>query len=193
MVPVAATVLVGAVALAIGFGGGWIARRDTSPTSTSTSTTSTSSTSTSTTAVPLARCTGADLSGTLQPSQGAAGTVTAVLVVTNSSAAPCFVDGYPQLQLLNANMGRITTSTDDGGLTGASGAAAAPPRRLRVAPGGQVSVELQYSDVPVGNEQVCATSASIDVYPPGSTVPFNVTGAISPCDYGAVHVSPLYS
>jgi hypothetical protein len=183
-------------ALAIGFGGGWLARREAVPpvTTSTTSTSSSSSSSTSSTVPALAACTGGDLSGVLTSSTAATGTVELTLQVTNESARGCSLHGYPQLQLLSANDDRLSTTTVDAGttFTGAPAGANAPPRTWRIKAGAQATFVAQYSDVPVGTEQSCPMASSINVYPPGSSVPFNVAVQLSPCDFGTVNVSPLF-
>lgn len=198
LVPVASAVVATLVALAVGFGGGWLARKETAATTTTSSapptSSSSSSSTTSSTLRPVLACTGADLAGTYVVGQGAAGTIFDSVTVANASAAPCTLDGYPQLQMLDANGGRLSTTTMDGSAAFPA-PARRPPARLRLAPGADATFELHWSDVPVGNETTCASAASLDVYPPGSAVAFNVTvpsGALAPCDFGTIYVSPLY-
>jgi hypothetical protein len=198
-VSLASAWLAGLLALAIGFGGGWLARKESTTTTTTpttpTSSSSSSSSSTSSTLRPLAECTGSALSGVLASSNGAAGTIELTFQVTNESGLGCTLHGYPQLQLLSANDDRLTTTTIDAGITFADAPPAAnePAKTWRIKAGAQATFVAQYSDVPVGSEQSCPMASSVNVYPPGSSVPFNVAVQLSPCDFGTVNVSPFFA
>src|SRR5271165_516784 len=120
------------VALIVGFGGGWLFRKDTATTTTTTTTTTSSSTTTSSTIPLAAACSGAALAGSVSASQGAAGSVQVTFVVTNAGAKACTVDGYPSVQLLSANQTAMTTMRVLGGAVFQPAAANAAPKRQRV-------------------------------------------------------------
>ncbi len=202
-VSLSAATISAVLALVVGFGAGYLVRRATASTTTTTTTTTTSTsttTTTTTTLVPLDKCTGADLAGTVGTSQAAAGTVQTTFTVSNVSGSPCALNGYPELILLNANQSSLPTSTVDGQAaftqptSRGTRLANAAPRPQRLTAGGQVTFVVQYSDVPVGSETSCPQSASVNVYPPGleAATPFNVSASMDPCNFGTVHVSPFF-
>jgi hypothetical protein len=193
-VSLAAASLVGLAALAVGFGGGWLTRNVTAPTTSTTSTTTTSSTTTTTTTVvPLAACIGTELVGTVSTSPGgAAGTVEATFDVSDVGTSGCTLDGYPQLQLLDANMVPITSTTEDGGASFAVAQANRPARVVRLRSGVEASFMIQFSEIPVGTETTCPQASSFNVYPPTSTTSFNIQYQLGPCNAGTVHVSPFF-
>lgn len=180
------------VALAVGFGGGWIARKETSATTSTSTTTTSSSTTSSTRAVTVAACTGADLAGSVLSSQGATGTFEATIVVTNTSVTTCSLDGYPDLQMLNTNGVPMTTTVIDGGASFSPPQANEAPRRYRLHSGGQATLDIQYSDIPTGTQSTCPQASSLNVYPPSSTTPFNVVYQLDPCGQGTINTSPFF-
>lgn len=189
--PLATAALAAALALVVGFGGGWVARQaTTSSTTTTTSLPPPSSSSTSTTA-PLADCTGGQLNGAVATSTGATGTIEVDVDVTNTGAA-CVLDGYPNVQLLGASGQRLTTTVLDGATTFTLPQADDPPARGVLAAGGTAKLAIQFSDIPVGTQTTCPTSTDVDVYPPGSTTPFLLSARLDPCDQGTLHVSPMF-
>ena len=96
-------------------------------TSSSSSTTSTSSASTtSSTAAGSAAC--SHITAAAGQSQGAAGTITGVVTVTNAAATPCTVDGYPTMGLYSGS-GAPLTVTMVNGLT-----VSVTPRRVPLRP-----------------------------------------------------------
>jgi hypothetical protein len=188
-------VAVAGAALVVGFGAGYAVRKATSTTTTSApppSTTTSAPSSTSTTLRPLAPCSGAALTGSVASSQGAAGTITTTVRLTNGGATACRTDGVPTLQLLDANSHPIPTTVLHGHGTFPVAAANARPRPQRVTVGGTTTFMFQYSDVPAGTQTTCPQAAAINVYPPGSATPVLVTEQLSVCDMGTVYVSPLY-
>jgi len=189
-------VAIAAAALVVGFGAGYAVRKATSTTTTSTappSTTTSAPTSTSTTLAPLAPCGGAALTGVVASSQGAAGTITTTVHLTNVGATACRTNGFPTLQLLDANAHPIATTVLHGQGSFPVAAANARPRPQRVTAGGTATFMFQYSDVPAGTQTTCPQASAINVYPPGSATPVLVTAQqLSVCNMGTVFVSPLY-
>ncbi len=175
-----------------------IDRTPTTTTSTSTTSTSTSST-TSTTIAALTACSGSTFTGVMQPGQGAAGTIYATVVLTNTSATPCRVNGWPTLTLFNG-AGAVMGSTiirSSSAFSTLSGVPTAPSN-VTVPAQGTVQFALAYSDVPVGNQTVCPTVVTFTV-----NLPLNLTSSqavsvdggssFAPCGHSQVWVSPLYS
>lgn len=163
----------------------------TSTTSASTTSTTAASTTTSTTAASTA-CT--RITGSPAQGQGAAGTVTGVINVTNSGTSPCTVNGYPTIALFSGSGAPLTVTMQDGLSVTLSAAANAPPSSFSVAPSSSAQFAYQFSDVPVGSETSCPTSESADVTMPGATTAsptFQL--AIAPCGNGTIRVSPVYA
>jgi hypothetical protein len=63
---------------------------------------------------------------------------------------------------------------------------------VTVGPGQAVYFNIGYSDVPVGNETTCPTSASIQVTPPNALDHLVMTAALAPCGGGTLVVSPVF-
>jgi Protein of unknown function (DUF4232) len=190
-VSLAAATLAAVGTLAVGFGAGYLVRKATATTTTTTAPTTSTSTSTSTTAVPLAVCTGSELTGALSSSQAATGTIQSTAVLTNHAPASCKLSGFPTVLLLGANSTALTTTVVHQQATFSSAEANAAPSAQRLTPGGTVSFMLQYSQIPT-SEAPCPTSSSMNVGVPGSSVAVNVVAKMMVCDEGTVHVSPLY-
>ena len=163
----------------------------TSTTSSSTTTSTAPSTTTSTGAASTActRITAAPGQG-----QGAAGTITGVITVTNAGTSPCRVDGYPTMALFSGSGAPLTVTLVNGLSVSVSTPANAPPSSFSVAPSSAAQFAYQFSDVPVGSETSCPISESASVTMPGATTPsptFQL--AIGPCGNGTVRVSPVYA
>jgi hypothetical protein len=157
-------------------------------------TTTAPSTTTSTTGHPgVATCLASQLSIVPQQGSGAAGTIAGTVSMTNTSSTTCTLYGYPGMQLLDAQGGDIPTTVVRGGVNGGPAAASSPPSLVTLAPGQAAAFAMQYEDVPVGNETSCPTSARAEITPPNDTTPAVVALAISPCDNGTVHVSPVFA
>ena len=160
-------------------------------TTTSSSTTSTSSTTTSTTAGSNA-CN--HISAAPGQSSGAAGTITGTITVTNTGGAPCTVDGYPKLALFSSGGSPLTVTMVNGLSVSVSPQANGQPSSFALSPASKAEFAYQYSDVPVGNETSCPTSAQATVTMPGaSTASPMFALALTPCNHGTVRVSPVYA
>ena len=134
------------------------------------------------------------IAGSSGQGQGAAGTITGVITVTNTGASPCTVDGYPTVALFSGSGAPLTVTMVNGLSVTLSTAANAPPSSVVVAPSSTAQFAYQYSDVPVGSETSCPTSESASVTMPGATTAsptFQL--AIGPCGNGTIHVSPVYA
>lgn len=165
-------------------------RATTSTTSSTTPTTSSSST-TATTAASTA-CN--HITASPGQGQGAAGTITGVITVTNVGTGPCTVDGYPTVALFSGSGAPLTVTMVNGLSVSLSTAANAPPSSFSVALASTAQFAYQFSDVPVGSETSCPTSESASVTMPGATTAsatFQL--AIGPCGNGTIKVSPVYA
>jgi Protein of unknown function (DUF4232) len=169
-------------------------RPPTSTTTTSSSTTTTSSSTTTTTSTTAASTACAQITAASSPGQGAAGTITGTITVTNAGPAPCTANGYPTVALFSGSGAPLTVTMVNGLSVTVSPAANAPPSAVRVAPASTAQFTYQYSDVPVGNETSCPASEMARVTMPGSTTPSPTFAlAIAPCGNGTVKVSPVYA
>jgi Protein of unknown function (DUF4232) len=162
----------------------------TSPPSSTTTSSATSSTTTSTTAA----ATGCNrMTGAASPGQGAAGTITGFITVTNTDTSSCTTQGYPTVGLHGSAGTPLTVTIVDGLSVNVSPQANAAPSTVTIAPAGTAQFAYQYSDVPTGDETTCPTAATASVTVPGATVASpNFALAIAPCDNGTIRVSPLY-
>jgi hypothetical protein len=115
------------------------------------------------TAAPLQACTADRLSMAAGRSQGAAGHLFQELNLTNTSAAPCSIDGYPGAQLLSSGGAPVPTRVvDRGGML----ANTPPPSSFVLLPGQRAAFQVSWGDVPVGGE-ACQPASAIEVGPPG--------------------------
>jgi hypothetical protein len=104
------------------------------------------------------------------------------------------MEGYPGMQLLNASGAPIaTTVIRGGGPAFPTAAANAGPAPVSLAPQQTATFSFSYSDVPVGNESSCPTSAESEITPPNDTAHAVIPLSIAACGNGTVHVSPVYA
>jgi hypothetical protein len=179
------------------------AHSTTTTTHRATTTTTTSTTTTSTTKPPPATSTTSTSGATVAcshitasagQSQGAAGTITGVITVTNAGPSTCTVNGYPTIALYSGSGAPITVTMVNGLTVSVSAPANAPPSTVSVAPSSTAQFAYQYSDVPVGNETSCPASESASVTLPGTSAGSGSFAlAIAPCNNGTIHVSPVYA
>jgi hypothetical protein len=164
-----------------------------STTTSSSSTTSSSAAPTSTTASGPALCQPSQLQFSIGSSNGAAGTIESGLTLKNISTTTCQLDGYPGMQLFDANGNALPTNVVRGGGPQLMPAIAnSPPTVVVLGPQQQAGFSLSYSDVPVGSQTSCPTSAKARVTPPNDTAFAEVALKIGPCGGGTIHVSPIY-
>lgn len=161
------------------------------PATTTTAAASTTTTTSGTTGLPT--CQPGQLSAATGQGTGAAGTQTLVMTLTNTSSAACGLNGYPGMQLLDAQGAPIPTTVVRGGFHFLQAAANQPPSPVTLASHATGAFSLAYEDVPVGNETSCPTSAQAEVTPPNDYTHLVVALAIGPCNNGTVHVSPVYA
>lgn len=170
--------------------------------STSTSTTSASTTSTrgtsattsstggaATTSPGTARCTTARLHGSVIGSNGAAGTIETTVALKSTSPTPCVLGGYPGLLLLSSSGSSLPTKVVRGGTYSFTSMA---PTTVTLAVGESVYFNIGYSDVPVGQETSCPTSASLEVTPPNAYDHLVLSVRMAPCGGGTMVVSPVF-
>jgi hypothetical protein len=158
---------------------------------TSTTTSTALSTTTSTGAASTA-CT--HITAAAGQGEGAAGTITGTITVTNAGTSPCTVDGYPTMALFSGSGAPLSVTLVNGLSVSISTPANAPPSTFSVAPSSTAQFAYQFSDVPVGSETSCPTSEAASVTMPGATTAspkFQL--AIGPCGNGTIRVSPVYA
>lgn len=168
-------------------------RAATSTTSVPTTTTTTTAASTTTsTASTTSACT--HITASPGQGQGAAGTITGLVTVTNAGTAACTVNGYPTVALFSGSGAPLPVTMVNGLTVTLSSAANAAPSSFSLAPSATAQFAYQYSDVPVGSETSCPTSESASVSMPGSsTASPTFQLAIGPCGSGTIKVSPVYT
>jgi hypothetical protein len=163
----------------------------TSTTSAPTTTTTAASATTSTAATSTA-C--SHITASPGQGQGAAGTITGLVTITNASTTACTVNGYPTMALFSGSGAPLTVTIVNGLTVPVSSAANAPPSSVSVAPNARAQFAYQYSDVPVGSETSCPMSEAASVTMPGSTTASpSFQLAIGPCGNGTIKVSPVYA
>jgi hypothetical protein len=164
--------------------------RATTSSSSTTSSTSGGSTTSSTAATSPA-C--SHISASAGQSQGAAGTITGVVTVTNTGTTSCTVDGYPTMALYSGSGAPLTVTMVNGLTVSVTPQASAPPSSVTVAPSSTAQFAYQFSDVPVGAETSCPMSEQATTAMPGTSVSSAYFPlAIDPCNNGTIRVSPVY-
>ncbi|HEY1443380.1 MAG TPA: DUF4232 domain-containing protein [Acidimicrobiales bacterium] len=161
---------------------------------TTSSSTTTSSTSSASTTSPTAVSAVCDhITASAGGSQGAAGTITGVVTVTNTAPTTCTVNGYPTMGLFSGSGAPLTVTMVDGLTVSVSPQANAAPSPVTLAPSGTAQFAYQISDVPTGNETSCPTSEqATTTMPKAATSSAYFALAIAPCNNGTIRVSPLY-
>jgi hypothetical protein len=161
---------------------------------TTSSSTTTSSTSSASTTSPTAVSAVCDhITASAGGSQGAAGTITGVVTVTNTGPTTCTVNGYPTMGLFSGSGAPLTVTMVDGLTVSVSPQANAAPSAVTLAPSGTAQFAYQISDVPTGNETSCPTSEqATTTMPKAATSSAYFALAIAPCNNGTIRVSPLY-
>jgi hypothetical protein len=162
-------------------------------TTSTTATTTTSTTAPTTTSSTAASAACNHVSASAGGSQGAAGTITGLVTVTNTGSTGCTVNGYPTIGLYSGSGAPLTVTLVNGLTVNISAQANAAPTTVSIAPSSTAQFAYQISDVPVGAETSCPTSEQASVTMPGATTPSATFAlAIDPCGNGTIHVSPLY-
>jgi Domain of unknown function (DUF4232) len=162
------------------------------PSTTASSTTTTAAPTTTSTSTASTACT--HVSAVSGQGQGAAGTITGVITVTNTGPSACTADGYPTVALFSGSGAPLTVTMVNGLTVSLSPAASAPPATVPLPSSGTAQFAYQFSDVPVGGETSCPGSQTARITMPGATTPsssFALT--IAPCANGTIRVSPVYA
>ncbi len=159
-------------------------------TSGSSTTTSPAGGSTTTTATGPARCATGALTGSVVGSSGAAGTIETTMALKSTATTPCTLGGYPGMQMLASSGAPLPTTVVR---KGSYSFTDMTPTSVTLAPGQSVYFNIGYSDVPVGNETTCPTSASVQVTPPNASDHLVVVAALAPCGTGTLVVSPVFA
>jgi hypothetical protein len=160
------------------------------PTSTPSSSASPAEAANSGAAAPaVKRCDSSVLKGQVDPTDAGAGNRYGKFVVTNSSTAPCSLNGYSGFQLESA-AGAVPTKLERKADPG--------PAALTLAPGGKASANLHWGVVPAGGEPVegpCQPEPSkATAIPPDETVPLTVPWTLGPvCSGGRIEISAFYA
>jgi hypothetical protein len=159
---------------------------------TTSTTSSPPSTSSTTTTAVTAACN--HIAASAGQMQGAAGTFTGIVTVTNTGATPCTANGYPKVNLYSGSGAPLTVTMVDGLSVQVSAAANGAPAPVTLQPNQMAQFAYQGSDVPVGNETSCPASESASVTLPGATTGSpSFAVAVAPCDNGTLRVSPVYA
>ena len=157
-------------------------------TSVATSTSSARSTTTTAATGPV-RCATSALTGSVLGSSGAAGTIETTVGLRSTAATPCTLGGYPGLQMLAGSGSPLPTAVVRKGSYSFTSMA---PTTVTLAPGQSAYFNIGYSDVPVGSETACPTSASVQVTPPNALDHLVMTATLAPCGGGTLVVSPVF-
>jgi hypothetical protein len=167
------------------------------PSSSSTSTSSSSTTSTTaatTTSTGVAAAACSRITASAGQGQGAAGTITGVITVTNTGPSACTVNGYPTMALYSGSGAPLTVTVVKGLTVSLSPPANAGPSPVMIGPSSTAQFAYQFSDVPVGAQTSCPSSESASVTMPGAASGSpGFALAIAPCNNGTVRVSPVYA
>jgi hypothetical protein len=107
----------------------------------------------------------------------------------STATTPCILGGYPGLQMLGPGGATLPTNVVRKGNYSFTSMA---PTTVTLSSGQSAYFNIGYSDVPVGNETSCPTSASLEVTPPNATDHLVVTATLTPCGGGTLVVSPVF-
>ena len=143
----------------------------------------------STTSTGPTRCATAGLVGSIVGSSGAAGTIETTVGLRSTATTRCILGGYPGLQMLGPGGATLPTNVVRKGNYSFTSMA---PTTVTLSSGQSAYFNIGYSDVPVGNETSCPTSASLEVTPPNATDQLVITATLSPCGGGTLVVSPVF-
>jgi hypothetical protein len=112
------------------------------------------------------------------------------IVLRNVSALPCYLDGFPGLQMLSASGALLPTTAHWGG---SFLFPALRPRLVGLTPSQAASFDLAYTDVPsvsLPYQQACPEAATLVIIPPDDVTSLRATAKIAPCE-GDLDVSPV--
>jgi len=138
----------------------------------------------------LSRCRSANLALTMGSQSAAAGSASAVFVLTNEGSSSCSLYGYPGMQMLDASGQPIPTIVVRGG---GDAATRAKPSSVVLQPQAQASFVAYWGEVPVGAETSCPASAKLEVTAPDDYHYLVIAATLAPCSSGTINVSPVQS
>ncbi|GAA3652318.1 uncharacterized protein DUF4232 [Lentzea atacamensis] len=146
--------------------------------------------STAPAAPAVKRCDASVLKGAVEPTDAGAGNRYGKFVVTNSSTAPCTLNGYSGFQLQTAGGAAVPTKLERKADPG--------PKAISLAPGAKAVANLHWSIVPAGDEPVdkpCEPEATqVAAIPPDETAPLSVPWTYGPvCSGGRIEISAFYA
>ncbi|MGM1064248.1 DUF4232 domain-containing protein [Saccharothrix sp. Mg75] len=136
------------------------------------------------------RCSAAVLAGEVQPTDAATGNRYAKLVVTNNGTAPCTLNGYSGLQLLDAGGQPVPTALERDADPG--------PSPVVLPPKARAAANLHWTVVATDAEPVdrpCEPEATQAVaIPPDETQPMSLAWNFGPvCAGGRIVISAFYA
>jgi Protein of unknown function (DUF4232) len=128
-------------------------------------------------------CSSPQLVVKLGSSEAALGHIGQVVHFLNVSPSTCTLEGYPDLQMLDAAGGSVHTRLRHG----IAYTVPPVPRRLVVVkPGARASFDVGYDDSTGYEREQCPTSARVEVTPPHASTPITVPWRIQPYGGGSV-------
>lgn len=138
------------------------------------------------------RCQPGQLQASVISLGAATGHVGAEIVIRNTSASACQLDGYPGLTMLSAQGAALPTTVHRGG---SFLFPAVAPRLVRLAAGRQASFDVEYGDNPTGSpappyQQACPAAATLEIIAPGDAAAVRASVTMAPC-HGDLTVSPV--
>ncbi len=108
----------------------------------------------------------------------------------NITATPCTLSGYPGLLLLDAAGSALPTTVVR---KGSFSFTAMSPTTVSLSPGTSVYFNIGYSDVPVGGQTSCPSSAKLEITPPNAFDHLTIPATLGPCGGGSMTVSPVFA
>jgi len=130
-----------------------------------------------------------DLDGSVEGTQGAAGTIEVTFSLTNVSPSVCVMSGYPGALLLGIDGSQLPTVARRGGTLSFENI---PVSTVSIAAGESAWFNVGYSEVPVNPETSCPTSKALEITPPNDTQQLVVSVQIEACDGGLLNESPVF-
>jgi len=125
------------------------------------------------------RCSSSQLRVQLGSAEAALGHIGQVVSFLNASTSGCTLDGYPDLQMLDAAGGTVHTRLRHG----IAYTVPPVPRRLVVVkPGRRASFDVGYDDSTGYEREQCPTSARVEITPPTPLRRSRCAGASSPTE-----------
>ena len=107
-------------------------------------------------------------------------------VYTNNASGPCWMEGYPTMQMLDGGGSEMKTKVVHGSNASVP---AVPVRRFLLRPAQSASFFYGYVAVPTGTQK-CPSSSKVEVGVPGTETTVTVTFGMAPCG-GTITVSAV--